>query len=89
MTGLRGARIRRDGARRGNLPRLYLSQPEARRRNMAEKKAKTAEKGGDVGPSRKCPRCQAETRVVQFAGFGPRGFFWVCEKNCGFTERTR
>jgi len=56
---------------------------------MAEKKAKTAEKGGDVGQARRCPRCGAETRVVQFAGFGPRGFFWVCEKGCGYSERTR
>jgi len=56
---------------------------------MAEKKAKTAEKGGEVGQSRRCPRCGAETRVVQFAGSGPRGFFWVCEKSCGYSERTR
>jgi len=46
---------------------------------MAEKKAKTAEKGGEVGQSRRCPRCGAETRVVQFAGFGPRGFSRGCE----------
>ena len=56
---------------------------------MAEKKAKTAEKGGELAHSRRCPRCGAETRVVQFAGFGPRGFFWVCEKSCGYSERTR
>jgi len=56
---------------------------------MAEKKAKTAEKGGEVSQSRRCPKCSTETRVVQFAGFGPRGFFWVCEKNCGYSERTR
>jgi len=28
-------------------------------------------------------------RVVQYTGFGPRGFFWVCEKACGYTKRTR
>ena len=56
---------------------------------MAEKKAKTAEKGGDAGRKRLCPTCGAESRVIQFTGFGPRGFFWVCEKNCGYSERTR
>ena len=56
---------------------------------MAEKKAKTAEKGGDATRKRLCPTCGAESRVVQFTGFGPRGFFWVCDKNCGYTERTR
>ena len=55
---------------------------------MAEKKAKTAEKGGDAGRKRPCPSCGAESRVVQYAGFGPHGFLWVCEKNCGYTERT-
>jgi hypothetical protein len=55
---------------------------------MAEKKAKTAEKGGEVGKKRLCPTCGAEARVVQFAGFGPRGFFWLCEKDCGYRERT-
>jgi hypothetical protein len=55
---------------------------------MAERKAKTAEKSGDAR-KRQCPTCGAETRVVQFTGYGPHGFFWVCEKNCGYTERTR
>jgi len=55
---------------------------------MAEKKAKTAEKGGEAARKPLCRSCGAETRVVQFTGYGPRGFFWVCEKNCGFTERT-
>ena len=27
--------------------------------------------------------------VVQFTGFGPRGFYWLCDKACGFRERTR
>ncbi|HLK10474.1 MAG TPA: hypothetical protein VKW76_03775 [Candidatus Binatia bacterium] len=56
---------------------------------MAEKKAKTAEKSGDAGRKHLCPACGAETRVVQFTGFGPRGYFWVCEKSCGYTQRTR
>jgi hypothetical protein len=56
---------------------------------MAEKKAKTAEKGGDAAKKMLCPSCGADTRVVQYAGAGPRGFFWVCDKNCGYTRRTR
>ena len=56
---------------------------------MAEKKAKTAEKGGDAARKRLCPRCGAESRVIQFTGHGPRGFFWVCDKACGYSERTR
>jgi len=56
---------------------------------MAEKKAKTAEKGGDAIRKRICPSCGAESRVVQFTGYGPHGFFWVCEKSCGYTQRTR
>lgn len=56
---------------------------------MAEKKARTAEKGGEVTRKRPCPSCGGDSRVLQFAGYGPRGFFWVCEKNCGYTERTR
>ena len=61
---------------------------EASAAGMAEKKAKTAEKGGDVAKKRPCPTCGADSRVVQFTGFGPRGFFWVCEKACGYQERT-
>jgi ribosomal protein L37AE/L43A len=56
---------------------------------MAEKKAKTAEKTGDAGRKHQCPSCGTESRVVYFTGFGQRGFFWVCDKNCGYTERTR
>ncbi len=56
---------------------------------MAEKKAKTAEKAGAAQQKVLCPSCGAEARVVQFAGFGPRGFFWVCEKNCGYSRRTK
>ena len=55
---------------------------------MAESKAKTAEKGREVERRRLCPTCGSDSRVVQFTGFGPQGFFWVCEKNCGYTERT-
>jgi ssDNA-binding Zn-finger/Zn-ribbon topoisomerase 1 len=55
---------------------------------MAEKKAKTAEKA-EVARKRLCPSCGAESRVVQFTGYGPRGFFWLCDKNCGYSERTR
>ena len=57
---------------------------------MAEKKAKTAEKSSaDQQKKHLCPSCGAESRVVQYTGFGPRGFFWVCEKTCGYTKRTR
>ena len=57
---------------------------------MAEKKAKTAEKSGaDQQKKHLCPSCGSDSRVVQYTGFGPRGFFWVCEKACGYTKRTR
>ncbi len=56
---------------------------------MAEKKAKTAEKGGDAARKRLCPSCGAESRVVQFTGYGPHGFFWVCDKNPEHARRTR
>ena len=57
---------------------------------MAEKKAKTAEKGvGEVQHKHLCPNCGAESRVTKFAGFGRRGFYLVCEKACGFVGRTR
>ncbi len=55
---------------------------------MAEKKAKTAEKAGAVQKAT-CPSCGADVRVVQYAGHGPRGFFWVCDKSCGYSRRTR
>lgn len=55
---------------------------------MAEKKAKTAQKK-ELQSKRECPSCGAESRVTYFAGFGRKGFFWVCEKNCGFVARTR
>lgn len=55
---------------------------------MAERRAKTADRAAAEAKKRACPSCGAETRVVQFAGFGPRGFFWLCEKSCGYRERT-
>jgi hypothetical protein len=55
---------------------------------MAEKKAKTAEKGG-TSVKHSCPQCGAESRVVYYTGFGKRGYFWSCEKGCGYVERTR
>lgn len=56
---------------------------------MATKTAKTAQR--QVLPQNKklCPDCGAESRVVKYAGFGRRGLFWVCEKNCGYVERTQ
>jgi ssDNA-binding Zn-finger/Zn-ribbon topoisomerase 1 len=56
---------------------------------MADKKAKTAEKTGVLQTKHLCPSCGSESRVMYFAGFGQRGFFWVCDKNCGYTERAR
>jgi hypothetical protein len=56
---------------------------------MAEKKAKTAQKANVNIQRHTCPSCGAESRVTYFTGFGPRGFFWVCEKGCGYTARTR
>lgn len=56
---------------------------------MADKKAKTAEKTGVEQTKHFCPSCGTESKVTYLTGFGRRGFFWVCEKNCGYTERTR
>ncbi|MEE8312144.1 MAG: hypothetical protein V3R77_07795 [Candidatus Binatia bacterium] len=54
---------------------------------MAQK-AKTAQQvSGEE--KRTCPDCSSDVRVVRYAGFGPRGLFWVCDKNCGYTQRTR
>lgn len=58
-------------------------------RAMAERKAKTAESRGSGGKKVACPDCGSDARIVQYAGYGPRGFFWVCEKECGFMRRTR
>jgi len=56
---------------------------------MAEKKAKTAEGGGDAGRKHMCPNCNAESKVIFYTGYGKKGFFWVCDKNCGYSVRTR
>ncbi len=56
---------------------------------MAEKKAKTAESRGAEARKHVCPSCSAEAKVVFYTGFGRKGFFWVCEKNCGYSARTR
>jgi len=55
---------------------------------MAEKK-KTAEKNVGIEQRHVCPSCGADARVTKFAGFGRKGFYLVCEKNCGFVGRTR
>jgi len=56
---------------------------------VAAKRAKTAQKT-NAEKQQECPRCGSDVRVVRYAGFGPRGLFWVCEKNdCEFMERTR
>ena len=47
---------------------------------MAER-AKTAQKDKKSDSQQICPICGATSRVVQFAGFGKKGFYWVCEKN--------
>jgi predicted RNA-binding Zn-ribbon protein involved in translation (DUF1610 family) len=54
---------------------------------MAEKKAKTAEKA-NAAVKHHCPSCGAESRVVYFTGFGKHGYFWLCDKGCGYTQRT-
>ncbi|HEY6395517.1 MAG TPA: hypothetical protein VIX12_08880 [Candidatus Binataceae bacterium] len=56
---------------------------------MAEKKAKTAEKGREVQHRHLCPSCGAESKVTKFTGYGRKGFFLVCEKACGYIGRTR
>jgi len=53
------------------------------------RKARTAQKSKEAVVKRLCPNCGAESRVVLFTGFGRRGFFWVCDKNCGYMARTR
>mgnify|MGYP003332574937 FL=1 len=55
---------------------------------MGAKKAKTAQKS-TVQEKNSCPDCGSESRIVMYAGFGDRGLFWVCEKNCGYKQRTR
>jgi len=57
---------------------------------MADKKAKTAEKtSGAARAKHLCPSCQVDSQVTYFTGFGRKGYFWVCSKNCGYVARTR
>lgn len=56
---------------------------------MAEKKARTAEKSGGGPHKHRCPSCGSDSRVTLFTGFGRKGFFLVCEKNCGYVGRVR
>ena len=56
---------------------------------MAEKKAKTAQKIVEAQVKHLCPSCGSESRVTYFTGHGRKGFFWVCDKNCGYVARTR
>ena len=56
---------------------------------MAEKKARTAEKGGEAQHKHLCKNCGAEAKVTLFTGFGRKGFFAVCEKQCGYIGRLR
>lgn len=56
---------------------------------MAERKAKTAQRAAEAARKQTCPSCGADAKVVLYAGFGKKGFFWVCDKNCGYSARTR
>ena len=56
---------------------------------MAEKKARTAEKSSAAAFRHVCPSCGAESKVTLFTGFGRKGFFRVCDKNCGYIARVR
>ncbi len=52
-------------------------------------KARTAQRGKAGGVvKRECRTCGADSRVVQFAGFGKKGFYWVCEKNVEHAVKT-
>lgn len=55
---------------------------------MAEKKVKTAAKGSR-SQKQNCPSCGSDCRVVLYAGFGKTGYFWTCDADCGFMQRTR
>jgi len=52
-------------------------------------KARTAQKGDAARNKRPCPTCGSESKIIQFTGFGPKGFFWVCDKNPEHLTRTR
>lgn len=55
---------------------------------MGAKKAKTAQKSSSQ-QKHVCPDCGSDSRIVKYAGFGDRGLFWVCDKGCGYKQRTR
>lgn len=55
---------------------------------MGAKKAKTAQKT-TTQQKQLCPDCGNEAKIVMYAGYGDRGLFWVCEKACGYKQRTR
>ncbi len=55
---------------------------------MAEKRAKTAQKGAAAANRHECPSCGADSKVTLYTGYGPKGLFWVCEKGCGYKART-
>jgi hypothetical protein len=55
---------------------------------MGAKKAKTAQKTS-TQQKHVCPDCGSDARIVMYAGYGDRGLFWVCEKACGYKQRTR
>lgn len=57
-------------------------------RVMGAKKAKTAQKTS-TQQKHVCPDCGSDARIVMFAGYGDRGLFWVCDKACGYKQRTR
>ena len=64
---------------------------------MAEaRKAKTAQKrGAEAAGKYLCQKCGTPVQVTRFAGFGPRGLFWVpegkdcSEADCPYPARTR
>ncbi len=57
---------------------------------MAEKKARTAEKSaGQSQQKHLCKTCGSDAKVTLFTGFGRKGFFLVCEKQCGYVGRLR
>ena len=56
---------------------------------MAEKKGRSSRKGAVRDLDHVCPSCGSDSRVMLFTGFGMKGYFWVCEKECGYRVRTR
>lgn len=64
------------------------NQRRPHERVMGAKKAKTAQKT-TTQQKHVCPDCGNEAKIVMYAGYGDRGLFWVCEKACGYKQRTR